>query len=156
MKLSDLKSILRSQPCACPRFHLPNGDQIPVHFHITEVGHVTKRFIDCGGVIHDGSEICLLQAWLGQDVEHRLNADTFAKILDLGAKVLPHDDLQVEVEYDDGIVSQYPITGAEVSGDRIELRLEQKQTDCLARQRLEVEGSCGNTSEKAEPAAACC
>src|SRR3954447_7507253 len=98
MKLRELKSILRSNPSAYPQFHLPDGDQIPAHFHITEVGHVTKRFIDCGGVVHRRSETCLLQTWLGDDLEHRVNARTFARILDLGANGLPADDLEVEVE----------------------------------------------------------
>ena len=49
MKLRDLKATLTLHPDALPRFILPDGDQIPAHYHITEVGHVTKRFIDCGG-----------------------------------------------------------------------------------------------------------
>ena len=49
MKLHELKSILESQPDKFPRFILPDGDQVPAHFHLTEVGHVAKNFIDCGG-----------------------------------------------------------------------------------------------------------
>jgi hypothetical protein len=146
MKLSELKSLLRAHPAATPRFHLPDGDQIPAHYHITEVGHVTKRFIDCGGQRHDRSDTCLLQTWLGDDVEHRLNAGTFAKILDLGAQVLPHDDLDVEVEYDCCVVSQYPISDANVSGDYIEFQLGEKRTDCLARRRREEAGAAVQSS----------
>lgn len=141
MKLSALKSLLRDHPSATPRFHLPDGDQISAHFHITEVGHVTKRFIDCGGQLHDRRDTCLLQTWLGDDVEHRLNAETFAKILDLGAQILPHDDLEVEVEYDCCVVSEYPISRAEVIGDNIEFQLGQKRTDCLARHRRDEAGA---------------
>jgi hypothetical protein len=140
MKLNELKALLRAHPTALPRFTLPDGDQIPSHFHITEVGHVTKRFIDCGGMLHDRTETCLLQTWLGEDTEHRLHAGTFAKILDLGAKVLPHDDVEVEVEYDCCVVAQYPITTAEVAGEYIELQLGEKHTDCLARRREEAAG----------------
>ena len=75
MKLDELKSLLRLHPAARPRFILPDGDQIPAHFHITEVGHVTKRFIDCGGRLHDRKDSCLLQTWLGNDTAHRLNAE---------------------------------------------------------------------------------
>jgi len=156
MKLSELKSILRSQPSAFPRFHLPDGDQIPAHFHITEVGHVTKRFIDCGGVVHDRTESCLLQTWLGDDLDHRLKAGTFAKILDLGAQVLPGEDLEVEVEYDCCVVAQYPIVNATVGGDYIEVQLGEKHTDCLARRRHEEEGACCNNSEEAERIAPTC
>ena len=91
MKLTELKAILREHPSAYPRFILPDGDQVPAHFHITEVGHVAKRFIDCGGKLHDKTDTCLLQTYVADDVDHRLNAGTFAKILDLGAQVLPHD-----------------------------------------------------------------
>src|SRR5438094_5280997 len=100
MKLNELKSLLRSHPSSFPRFVLPDGEQIPAHFHITEVGHVTKRFIDCGGKLYDRNDTCLLQTYVADDVDHRLNAGTFSKILELGARVLPHDDLDVEVEYD--------------------------------------------------------
>ena len=140
MKLNELKALLRANPTTLPRFTLPDGDQIPSHFHITEVGHVTKRFIDCGGMLHDRTGTCLLQTWLGEDQDHRLNAGTFAKILDLGAKVLPHDDLEVEVEYDCCVVAQYPIASAEVAGDYIDVQLGEKRTDCLARRREEDAG----------------
>lgn len=157
MKLSELKSLLRSHPTTFPRFTLPDGDQIPAHFHITEVGHVTKRFIDCGGTLHDQTDTCLLQTWFSdQDPNHRLSAGTFAKILDLGAQVLPNDDLEVEVEYDDCGVSQFPIESAELIGDYLELRLLSKQTDCLARKKCGVDG-CG-MSDKVETraGASCC
>src|SRR5256885_8933248 len=108
MKLDELKSALRAHRESTARFILPDGDLIPAHFHITEVGHVAKRFIDCGGALHDKKETCLLQTHVGDDVNHRLNAQTFAKILDLGGRVLPGDDLDVEVEYDCCVTAQYP------------------------------------------------
>lgn len=138
MKLDALKSVLRTHPEARPRFTLPDGDQIPAHYHVTEVGHVTKRFVDCGGVLHDRSDTCVLQTWLGDDLAHRLNAGTLAKILDLGAEVLPNDNLEVEVEYDCCVVAQYPITAAEAAGEFIEIQLGVKHTDCLARHRLKT------------------
>jgi hypothetical protein len=164
MKLTELKSILRAQPSALPRFVLPDGDQVPAHFHITEVGHVAKRFIDCGGTMHDTAETCLLQTYVADDVEHRLDARTFSKILDLGRQVLPRDDVEVEVEYEDCGVSQYPISSAELEGGIILLRLSSKHTDCLAKERcgIGVDG-CGCASEAdvnrnatSVPSVACC
>jgi hypothetical protein len=140
MKLHKFKSILRSHPSAYPRFILPDGDQVPAHFHITEVGYVTKRFIDCGGKLHDTSETCLLQTYVAGDVDHRLDADRFAKILDLGTQVLPHE--KVEVEYEDCAVSQDPIGSAEVVGDHIEIRIRDKHTDCLAKQKCGIDSGC--------------
>jgi uncharacterized protein DUF6428 len=158
MKLSRLKSILRAHPNSLPRFILSGGDQIPAHFHITEVGHVTKRFIDCGGKLHDRTDICLLQTYVADDVDHRLNAGTFAKILDLGAEVLPHDDLDVEVEYDCCVVAQYPIARAELTGEHMELQLGEKHTDCLAKERCGIDREgCGSSDTSAAAAAvACC
>lgn len=87
MKLSELRTALAKHPDARPRFTLPDGDQIPAHFQVTEVGHVTKKFIDCGGVTGE-TETCVLQTWLGDDLDHRLSAGTLAKILALGDRVL--------------------------------------------------------------------
>jgi hypothetical protein len=156
MKLKDLKAILGRHPDALPRFILPNGDEIPAHFHITEVGHVTKRFIDCGGKVHDPSDTCLLQTWLGDDSDHRLTAGRFAKILELGAQVLPHDDLEVEVEYDCCVTAQYPIESASFTGSQIDLQLGEKRTACLARERRLNETACCESSEEAEKTVACC
>ena len=155
MKLADLKSLLRSRPSAVPRFTLPDGDRIPAHFHITEVGHIAKRFIDCGGMVHDTTDTCLLQTWVSDaDADHRLDAGTFAKILDLGQQVLPHDDLEVEVEYDCCVVAQYPIASAQVQGDVIELQLGEKHTDCLAKEKCGIDGEgCGCNQESVS---ACC
>jgi hypothetical protein len=157
MKLKELKAALAADANAQPRFTLSDGDHIPAHFHITEVGHVTKRFIDCGGKVHDRSDTCVLQAWVGDDVDHRLNAGTFAKILDLGAKVLPHDDLEVEVEYDCCISAQYPVVSVTPAGEHIDILLAEKHTDCLARKRMRnASPCCGDRENSSERAAATC
>ncbi|HEY2124273.1 MAG TPA: DUF6428 family protein [Chthoniobacterales bacterium] len=142
MTVDQLMSLLEETPKARPRFVLPDGALIPAHYHITEVGHLTRRFIDCGGAIHETAHACLLQAHVADDVEHRLDAATFAKILDLGKKVLPHGNIDVEVEYEDDGVSQYPIEGAELTGDFLELRLRGKHTDCLAKEKCGIESGC--------------
>jgi hypothetical protein len=45
VKLRELKSFLRAYPASLPRFILPDGQLIPAHFHITEVGHVARKFL---------------------------------------------------------------------------------------------------------------
>lgn len=149
MKLSELKLLLRQHPEALPHFLLPDGDEIPAHFHVTEIGQVAKRFIDCGGVLHERTETCLLQTHVGDDVDHRLTAGRLAKILELAAGILPSDELEVEVEYDCCVVSQYPIVSAEFTGREIELQLGGKGTACLAQERR------ANKGERAT-AASCC
>jgi hypothetical protein len=158
MKLTELKAILREHPSAYPPFILPDGDHVPAHFHITEVGHVTKRFIDCGGKLHDRTDTCLLQTYVADDVDHRMDAGTFAKILDLGAQVLPHDDMPVEIEYDCCVVAQYPIADAALKGEHIEIELGEKHTDCLAKEKCGIDGEgCGSGVKTAnEPAGTSC
>jgi hypothetical protein len=153
MKLNELKSILASQPDKFPRFILPDGDQVPANFHLTEVGHVAKNFIDCGGTIRK-TETTVLQLWVNDgDADHRLNAGKMAKILALGERVLPHDDLEVEVEYGDFAISQFPLTGFETSENHLDFTMATKHTDCLAREKCGVDAVCCAT----EPApAACC
>jgi hypothetical protein len=151
MKLSDLRAVLDKYPGTFPRFILPSGDSIPLHAHVTEVGHVVKNFIDCGGVTGK-SETVLLQTHVGQDTEHRLKTDRFAKILQLGGRVLPHDQLEVEIEYDCCVVAQYPITEVAPAGEHLDVLLGKRQTQCLAHQRRKSAGAevcCGT-------AAACC
>lgn len=145
MKLAELKSLLQAHPEATPRFILPDGDAIPAHFHITEVGHVTKRFIDCGGTVHDARATCVLQTWAANDLEHRLDAATFAKILDLGEAILPGDDLEVEVEYDCCVTAQYPIASAQFAGEHLDFQLAAKHTDCLAKEKCGIDSGCATT-----------
>jgi hypothetical protein len=152
MKLNQLKAVLESHPDRFPRFILPDGDLVPAHFHLTEVGHVAKNFIDCGGTIRK-TESTVLQLWVNDgDSDHRLNAGKMAKILALGKRVLPQDDLEVEVEYDDYAISQFPITGFAVSGEHLDFTTTTKHTDCLAREKCGVDDKCSAT----EPAASAC
>jgi uncharacterized protein DUF6428 len=151
MTVKTFHLLLQSHPKALPRFTLPDGDQIPAHFHVTEVGYVRKKFIDCGGVTGE-SETCVLQTWLGEDLDHRLTAGRLAKILMLGDRVLPTKDIDVEVEYDCCVVGQYPIAEVKKAGAYLDIGLVNKQTQCLARERrnAEKEVNC------CEGAATCC
>ena len=134
MNLNVLLNVLEQHPATFPRFVLPDGDYIPAHAHVTEVGHVAKASIDCGGVT-GRSESAVVQAHVGHDTDHRLNSDRFAKILRLGKRVLPHADLDVEVEYDCCVVAQYPITDINRAGAHLDILLGRKRTRCLAQER---------------------
>ena len=150
MKYEALKSVLEQYPTTFPRFVLPDGDYIPTHAHVTEVGHVVRNFIDCGGLTGREEKI-VLQTHVGDDNDHRLRADRFAKILRLGNRVVPSADLDVDVEYDCCVVAQYPITEAKAEGDHLNLILGRGQTQCRARERRDSEAAaCCATS------AACC
>jgi Family of unknown function (DUF6428) len=150
MTLYDLQNALEANPELFPRFVLPDGDYIPAHAHVTEVGHVVRHFIDCGGLTGK-EEKALLQTHVGDDTDHRLRADRFAKILQLGNRVIPSADLDVDVEYDCCVVAQYPIAEAAPDGNHLNLILRRSRTQCRARERSDSEtAACCTTS------AACC
>src|ERR1043166_4512408 len=152
MKFAALREILEQHPHTLPRFILPDGDVIPSHAHVTEIGHVVKNFIDCGGLT-GRNESVVLQTHVGRDIDHRLRADRFAKILQLGGRILPNDQLDVEIEYDCCVVAQYPVHEVKPAGEHLDVVLGKRRTQCLAQERrnlAEAETCCASGS------AACC
>jgi hypothetical protein len=151
MTLNDLQNVLEANPKLFPRFVLPDGDYIPAHAHVTEVGYVVRNFIDCGGLTGREEKV-VLQTHVGDDNDHRLRSDRFAKILRLGNRVIPSADLDVDVEYDCCVVAQYPIAEATPDRDHLNLILHRGRTQCRARERRNSEAAapCCMTS------AACC
>jgi hypothetical protein len=148
MTLTDFKAILAAHPNKTMRFVLPNGKSIPPSYHITEVGRVQKDFIDCGGTVRS-SVACVLQAWVAaNDEEHRLEAGKLGAILEMAAKLLPDSSLPVEVEYEAPVISQFSIGISEVDSGGIVFHLENKHTDCLAKESCGLEASsCCSTEE---------
>lgn len=140
MNLSEFKSLLHAHPQRVLNLVLPDGRSIPAHFHVTEVGHVAKRFVDCGGTFRS-EDTCVLQTYFGsvRDDGHRLTASRLAHILDLARSILPAGDVPVEIEYEDGVISQFPLHEARVNGAELVLQLGLKHTDCLARERCGIE-----------------
>lgn len=145
MTLHHLQTLLEKFPNRFPRFRLPNGDYIPAHAHVTEVGHISRTFIDCGGLMGQEEKV-LLQTHVGNDIDHRLRADRLARILQLGQKVLPSADLNVDVEYDCCVVAQYPIVDVRLKGDYLDLSLGRGRTQCRPRERRETGERCCTTS----------
>ena len=125
------------------RFELPSGELVPKHFHITEIGCVEKRFIDCGGTYRNATS-CLMQAWTANDLDHRLTAGKLARIFELAGPVLQSDDLPVELEYGVDVAAQYTLADeVKIAGQEIQIGLIPKQTDCLAREQCGVD-ACGD------------
>lgn len=131
MKVTELKKSLSQNPTAVLRFVLPSGDFIPAHAHVTEVARIDKRFIDCGGTLHNDS-LCRLQAWLSDDADHRLTGGKLLKILEKAGTILMSEGLDVDVEHEVGFITQFPLESIEVSPDGITLRLAERHTACLA------------------------
>jgi hypothetical protein len=131
MNVEQFLALLETHPQQALRIVLPNGEAVAAHFHITEVGHVAKSFMDCGGTRRK-IESCLLQTWVHSDVDHRLETSKLANILRIAGDVLPSLDLPVEIEHEAGVVSQYPITAGSSDGHILTLTTGLKHTACLA------------------------
>ncbi len=133
MKTSELLATLRARPDNHLQFILPDGGLIPIHAHITEVGRVDKTFLDCGATVRRVSSLCL-QSWVADDTDHRLPAGKLAEIIERAAPILGNDDLEAELEYEDGFISQFPVETSREQEGLIIFTLGTKHTDCLAKE----------------------
>ena len=78
MRLSEIKNYLSKLKTI--GFQLPNGEFVPSHFHVTEVGKVSKHYIDCGGTVRK-EEVASFQLWEEKDYNHRLRPKKLLKII---------------------------------------------------------------------------
>jgi len=134
MKLSEIKSHLQNLKTIA--FELPNGSLVPEHFHVTEVGKITKHFIDCGGVLRKEERVNF-QLWNADDYNHRLHPEKLIHIIELSEKTLNLKDVEIEVEYQGETIGKY---GLDFNGTNF--LLTNKATACLA------EDACGIPAEK--------
>jgi len=134
MKLSEIKQILQSVENV--EFQLEDGRFVPEHFHVTEIGKVTKNFIDCGGTIRKEEKVNF-QLWNANDYEHRLKPAKLLHIIQLSEERLGIEDSEIEVEYQDKTLGKYDL---EFNGKNFILK--NKLTACLA------EDACGIPAEK--------
>ena len=134
MKLSEIKQILNTIEAV--NFQLPDGKSVPEHFHVTEVGLITKNFIDCGGTIRKET-VVNFQLWDANDFEHRLKPQKLIDIISLSEKVLGIEDFEIEVEYQDTTIGKY-----DLGFNGKDFLLLNKQTACLAQDQ------CGIRAEK--------
>jgi hypothetical protein len=130
MKLSEVKKSLENVQEV--RFVLPNGTFVPVHFHVTEVGVITKNFIDCGGTVRE-EKVVNFQLWEANDFDHRLAPQKLKDIIELSEKVLNLQDGEVEVEYQQETIGKFHL-----SFDGVTFLLEATQTNCLAQDKCGI------------------
>jgi len=134
MILSEVKTLLKHTSRL--EFKLPNGELVPSHFHVTEVGKVSKHFIDCGGVERK-EEVVSFQLWNANDYDHRLHPERLLDIINLSESKLGLSDSVIEVEYQGETIGKY---GLDYSDGTFQLTM--KETDCLAKD------NCGIPEEK--------
>jgi len=131
--ISALKTALAAAPSLPLTVLWTDGETIEPHFHVTEVGRVQKDFVDCGGTVRR-LVTCLLQTWVGDDLDHRITAGKLLKAFEHAAPVLGGEDLPVELEYETCNVVQLVVASVKQEPDRLVLQLGSKHTDCLAKE----------------------
>jgi len=130
MKLSEVKQILPTLENV--EFELENGTFVPEHFHVTEVGMITKNFIDCGGIIRS-EKVVNFQLWNADDYEHRLKPNKLFNIIKLSEEKLGIEDFEIEVEYQSSTIGKYDL---EFNGKTFVLK--NKTTACLAQDTCRI------------------
>ena len=153
MTLAEFKYILSSEPKELS-FSLQNGQQVPNHFHLTEIGQINKRFIDCGGTVRQERKVSL-QFWEASDFEHRLSPKKFLEIIELSEQSLGVRDYEIEVEYQ-GIdtISKY---GLDFDGERFVLT--NLNSACLASDKCGTPTNnqqASNSGNYCSPSSRCC
>lgn len=134
MKLSEFTKYLSG--LSELNFELPDGRIVPKHFHLTEIGKISKNFIDCGGSLRNEEKISF-QLFEATDYDHRLHPEKIMKIIDLAKEQLSLNDSEVEVEYQSDSISKY---GLDFNGKNF--LLVATNTNCLAKDK------CGIPAEK--------
>ena len=134
MKLSEIKKLLSIAETVS--FELQDGTMVPENFHVTEVGVVTKHFIDCGGTVRN-EKVANFQLWDANDFDHRLKPQKLLNIIELSENVLGMEDLEIEVEYQLNTIGKF-----DLDFDGKHFVLVSKKTACLA------SDACGIPQEK--------
>jgi hypothetical protein len=134
MTLSEIKQVLHQVDNVT--FQLEDGTFVPDHFHVTEVGVVTKHFIDCGGVVRN-EKVANFQLWNANDTEHRLKPNKLLNIIRLSEEKLGMPDADIEVEYQGRTIEKYNL---DFNGTNF--LLQAKHTNCLA------QDACGIPQDK--------
>jgi hypothetical protein len=141
MKLIELKSLLKLNSTKKINFEIC-GKRILSHFHITEAGKVTKNFVDCGGKRREKIS-CVIQIWVADDFEHRVDSEKMLKILNF-ADFFHEENPNVEIEYGEKVISQYQIKSFRMDDEQICFEAFGLKTDCLAPEK------CGLGCERKE------
>lgn len=157
MKISEFKNRLNEVDNFS--IQLPNGTMIPAHFHITEMGLLTKNFIDCGNTIREEKRITF-QVWFAGDLEHRLEPSKVFKIIEASKNLIGDADLELEVEYQtESTIGKFGLDF--VDGKFV---LTPKETTCLASDHCgipmdKIKAKIGEIKEKVaccSPDSGCC
>ena len=132
--LSDLERTIRDEEPSSIWIRLPGGEQVPAHFHVTEVGRVQKDFIDCGGTPRSDLR-GQLQLLVATDFDHRLSPEKLLGIIEKSRSVLGNDELPLAVEYGQKVAVVYAVGRLSLENKSLGLELVTPETACLAPDR---------------------
>tara|TARA_A200000113_G_scaffold167580_1_gene152266 strand:+ start:113 stop:577 length:465 start_codon:yes stop_codon:yes gene_type:complete len=127
MKLSEFKLYLKNSKKV--EFQLPNGDYVPSHFHVTEVGLNSKKYIDCGSNIRITNKVNF-QLWFADDYNHKISPEKLLRIIELSEKTFMLMDLEIEIEFQQSTIGVFDL---DYKNDIFQLI--NKKTDCLDKEK---------------------
>ncbi|WP_118974744.1 DUF6428 family protein [Taibaiella koreensis] len=158
MLLSEIKNALPTLSNVA--FKLENGTYVPEHFHVTEVGIIEKRFIDCGGALRN-ERVINFQLWDANDYDHRLKPEKLLNIIKLSEEKLGlTDDLSIEVEYQRETIGKYDLqfnVGVFVLTSKATACLAQDKCGIPSDQKTKVPLSeLGSAPSSCTPGSGCC
>lgn len=155
MTLEQLKKILPNLNQV--NFVLENGQHVPEHFHVTEVGMIQKTFIDCGGVIRKEQKVNF-QLWDANDFDHRLKPIKLLNIIKLSEEKLGIENNEIEVEYQGETVGKFNL---DFDGEKFILL--STATACLAldncgipAEKQKIALGTSSTQNSCSPGGGCC
>lgn len=148
MRLSEVKKALHTLEQVS--FQLAGGESVPKHFHVTEVGSISKNFIDCGGTVRN-EEFVSFQLWIANDYDHRLAPRKLLNIIELSEKTLGLEDAEIEVEYQSKTIGKF---GLDFDGTHF--LLTSKQTDCLAKEACAIPPADSKVKILVDTQSSCC
>lgn len=156
MNLEQFKQLLTQNSGAELRFQFSDGNALAPHFHVTEIGKVTKDFVDCGGTRRT-SECCTLQTLVADDVDHRLNSDLLLGVLEKTDVLGLEGWFDVEAEVQGDTIGIYSVASAVADNGKLVFELASKSTACLAPDKCGIEVVSINEAPPAPSAdAGCC
>ena len=157
MKLKEIK--IQLERVSVVNFKLPNGKFVEPHFHVTEVGEITKHFIDCGGVERFEKKVSF-QLWSADDYDHRIHPEKLLQIINLSQEKLGIGNHEVEIEYQGAeSIQKY---GLDYDGK--DFNLTSMETACLAsdacgipeKVKVDLSNLAASTSNCCSPGGGCC
>lgn len=151
MNLSLFKEALKKVETI--NFELPDGTTVPSHYHVTEIGNITKNFMDCGGKVREEKTVSF-QLWVANDIDHRLTPEKLLSIIELSENKIGVENHEIEVEYQADTIGKY---GLDFNGKNFVLT--NKQTACLALDECKPKINLGDLVAKQNactPGGGCC